>query len=145
MKLLHSNPWRGYGISRVFSAVFYSTVTLARNPPPIDALHRRIWRAGDPRVPIIRVIDQWLEEGGHIEESDLFRTMKQLRRYRRYKHALEVSFPIINMHIFCVYVCICMCRCICVCLCYVYGYLRACILANGRNKYSGIYACAFVI
>lgn len=77
----------------------------------MDALHRRIWRAGDPRVPIIRVIDQWLEEGGNIEESELFKTMKQLRRFRRYRHALEVSFPI-NLYIFAyMYV---WCNCVCV-------------------------------
>jgi hypothetical protein len=115
MKLLRSNAWRGYGISRVFSAVFYSTETLRRNPPPMDALHHRIWRAGDPRVPIIRVIDQWLEEGRAIEESELFRTMKQLRSFRRYGHALEVSFPI-YIYIY-IYICAYMyvwCNCVCV-------------------------------
>jgi hypothetical protein len=79
----------------------------------MDALHHRIWRAGDPRVPIIRVIDQWLEEGRAIEESELFRTMKQLRSFRRYGHALEVSFPIyiyIYMYAY-MYV---WCNCVCV-------------------------------
>jgi len=93
MKLLSSNPWRVYGISRVLGVFFYSTRTLARPSPPIDSLYSRVSRAGDPKVSIIRVIDQWLEEGRQVQQSDILMMIKQLRKFRRYSQALQVSFP----------------------------------------------------
>lgn len=93
MKLLSLNPWRGYGISRVLGVFFYSTRTLARPSPPIDSLYSRVSRAGDPKVSIIPVIDQWLEEGRQVQQSDLIIMIKQLRKFRRYSQALQVSFP----------------------------------------------------
>ena len=101
MKLLGSNPWRGNGISRVLGALFYySTGTGGRKSPPINSLYLRISQAGNPRVPIIRVLDQWLEEGRHVQQSELLIIIKQLRKYRRYSHALQVSFPSIFLYIF---------------------------------------------
>lgn len=92
MKLLGSNPWRGNGISRVLGALFYySTGTGGRKSPPINSLYLRISQAGNPRVPIIRVLDQWLEEGRHVQQSELLIIIKQLRKYRRYSHALQIS------------------------------------------------------
>ncbi|KAM3697407.1 hypothetical protein ACJW31_06G109800 [Castanea mollissima] len=90
MKLLSLNPWRGYGISRVLGVFFYSTRTLARPSPPIDSLYSRVSRAGDPKVSIIRVIDQWLEEGRQVQQSDLIMMIKQLRKFRRYSQALQI-------------------------------------------------------
>lgn len=92
MKLLSSNLWRGYGISRVLGVFFYPTRTLASSAP-IDSLYSRVSRAGDPKVSIIRVIDQWLEEGRQVQQSDLLMMIKQLRKFRRYSQALQVSFP----------------------------------------------------
>lgn len=90
MRLLSSNPWRGYGISRVLGVFFYSTRTLARRSPPIDSLYSRVSRAGDPKVSIIRVIDQWLEEGRQVQQSDILMMIKQLRKFRRYSQALQI-------------------------------------------------------
>ncbi|KAB1209997.1 hypothetical protein CJ030_MR6G023546 [Morella rubra] len=91
MKLLRSNPQCSYAISKVFGAFFYHTKTLARSATPNDTLLFRISRAGDPRFPIVRVIDQWLEEGRDISNADLQRIIKQLRRHRRHTHALQIS------------------------------------------------------
>ncbi|KAG6722582.1 hypothetical protein I3842_03G168000 [Carya illinoinensis] len=91
MKLFRSNPWRGYAISRVFGAFFCHTETIARSAPQTESLYHRISRAGDPRVPIVRVIDQWLEEGRDVQNSELHRFIKQLRKYRRYNQALQIS------------------------------------------------------
>ncbi|KAG2717305.1 hypothetical protein I3760_03G169200 [Carya illinoinensis] len=89
MKLFRSNPWRGYAIPRVFGAFLYHTETVPA--PQIDSLYHRISRAGDPRVPIVRVIDHWLEEGRDVQNSELHRFIRQLRKYRRFKHALQIS------------------------------------------------------
>ncbi|KAG2717306.1 hypothetical protein I3760_03G169300 [Carya illinoinensis] len=91
MKLFRSNPSRGNAISRVFGAFFYHTETIASSAPQIDSLYNRISRAGDPRFPIVRVIDQWLKEGRDVQNSDLYRFIKQLRKYRRFKQALQIS------------------------------------------------------
>lgn len=120
MKLLSSNLWRGYGISRVLGVFFYSTRTLARRSPPIDSLYSRVSRAGDPKVSIIRVIDQWLEEGRQVQQSDLLMMIKQLRKFRRYSQALQVSFPS-NLNFF-LYRYIHTCECMYDCL-YVYNYV----------------------
>ncbi|XP_041004009.1 pentatricopeptide repeat-containing protein At2g20710, mitochondrial-like [Juglans microcarpa x Juglans regia] len=91
MKLFRSNPWRGFAISRVFGAFFYHTETIPRSAPQIDSLYLRILQAGDPRVPIVRVIDQWLEEGRDVQNSELHILIKQFRKCRRFKHALQIS------------------------------------------------------
>ncbi|CAK7349797.1 unnamed protein product [Dovyalis caffra] len=92
--LLRSNPkpWlqqhqQGhYLLSKVLGALSFST-----NTQPKDSLNLRISRAGNPKVSVIPVIEQWLEEGNDIKKSHLQNLIKQLRRYRRFSHALQIS------------------------------------------------------
>ncbi|KAJ1389746.1 Tetratricopeptide-like helical domain superfamily [Sesbania bispinosa] len=58
---------------------------------PSDSLFLRISRAGDPNFPVTRLLDQWVEEGRDIKHSELQFFVKQLRVYRRFNHALQVS------------------------------------------------------
>ncbi|KAJ9177028.1 hypothetical protein P3X46_012283 [Hevea brasiliensis] len=58
---------------------------------PVDSLHRRISRSGNPAVSIVTVIEKWLEEGKSVEQSELRIFIKQLRKYRRFKQALQIS------------------------------------------------------
>ncbi|ONH89951.1 hypothetical protein PRUPE_8G026200 [Prunus persica] len=95
MKLLRSssNPWRGYAISRVFGALFYSTEVLpsSSSSPPFRLLHSRIWQIGNPRDSILPVLHQWRVEGGDMKQPKLQGFIRLLRRYRRYGHALQIS------------------------------------------------------
>ncbi|CAB4289280.1 unnamed protein product [Prunus armeniaca] len=94
MKLLRSssNPWRGYAISRVFGALFYSTEVLpSSSSPPFELLHSRIWQIRNPRDSILPVLRQWRVEGGDVKQPELQGFIKRLRGYRRYCHALQIS------------------------------------------------------
>ncbi|KAM2731369.1 hypothetical protein EV2_035038 [Malus domestica] len=99
MKLIGSNTWRGNVISRVFGTLFNSTEALASAsasvsasaPHPFVPLRRRILRSGNPRVSILPVLHQWLEEGRNVERSELQDFIKQLRKFRRYTQALQIS------------------------------------------------------
>ncbi|XP_022764060.1 pentatricopeptide repeat-containing protein At2g20710, mitochondrial-like [Durio zibethinus] len=92
--LIGSNPWTNSGISRVLRVLSYSTKTLSPNTSPSkarDSLHIRASRTGDPKASIVPVLNQWLEEGKPIKQSMLQTLIRQLRSFRRFKHALEVS------------------------------------------------------
>ncbi|KAK9089289.1 hypothetical protein Scep_028371 [Stephania cephalantha] len=69
---------------------FYSTETLPSNPYR-DTLYGRISQIGDPKVSVSPVLDQWIDEGKTVIPNALRSMIKQLRTYRRFKHALEVS------------------------------------------------------
>ncbi|WCJ34108.1 Tetratricopeptide repeat (TPR)-like superfamily protein [Euphorbia peplus] len=54
-------------------------------------LYRRITPIGDPKVSIVPVLDQWVNEGRSAQWKTLKDIIRELRSYRRYGHALEVS------------------------------------------------------
>lgn len=56
-----------------------------------DSLYKRISELGDPNLSVFTVLQHWINEGRGTKKSELQRIVKQLRKYRRYKHALEVS------------------------------------------------------
>ncbi|KAA8524401.1 hypothetical protein F0562_010808 [Nyssa sinensis] len=83
-----SCSWCNYnGISRF---LLYSTETLPYSASK-ETLYGRITIAGDPRVSIVQILDQWVREGRGIEQGELRKIIRQLRNYKRYKHALEIS------------------------------------------------------
>ncbi|CAN4117459.1 unnamed protein product [Withania somnifera] len=98
MNLLHS-------ISRTSNSLFSNRNVLTRlyiatpsnnhlyrlRPINKDSLYRRISPIGDPNVSIVPILDQWIKEGKHVVKEELQRMIKELRDYKRYKHALEVS------------------------------------------------------
>ncbi|XP_050207332.1 pentatricopeptide repeat-containing protein At2g20710, mitochondrial-like [Mercurialis annua] len=89
MKLLlwrsNHHQWRsGY---RILTSQLFSSSSL----PPLDTLYSRISRTGQPSISVIPVIEKWLEEGKAIKQTELQKFIKQLRKYRRYGHALQIS------------------------------------------------------
>ncbi|XP_024023422.1 pentatricopeptide repeat-containing protein At2g20710, mitochondrial [Morus notabilis] len=87
MKPFGANQWRRFGISRVFSSLFYSTT----RAPKGDTLFQRISRCGDPKISLIPVLNHWAEQGRDVNQPELQRIIKQLRKYRRFSHALQIS------------------------------------------------------
>ncbi|GFZ12921.1 tetratricopeptide repeat (TPR)-like superfamily protein [Actinidia rufa] len=94
MKLLQScksSSWRNKGcISRVLSILLYSTQTVASSSSK-DTLYGRLLPFGNPRASIVPVLDQWAGEGRIVEQEELQVIIKSLRKFRRFKHALEIS------------------------------------------------------
>ncbi|KAH7533328.1 pentatricopeptide repeat-containing protein At2g20710, mitochondrial [Ziziphus jujuba] len=89
--LLGSNPWFSYGVFRVSRVLFYSTEALSSSSPPVDSLYDRISRIGNPRVSIVPVLNQWVEQGRDVKQAQLQKIIRQLRKYRRFTHALQIS------------------------------------------------------
>ncbi|KAH7513116.1 hypothetical protein FEM48_Zijuj12G0162500 [Ziziphus jujuba var. spinosa] len=94
------------------SPLFYSTTTTttktestrnSRNQKgSLDALYRKISPIGDPKVSIVPVLDKWIHDGRAVDKRRLLDIIKELRHYRRYKHALEdetdLEFPLSKVH-----------------------------------------------
>ncbi|XP_058082714.1 pentatricopeptide repeat-containing protein At2g20710, mitochondrial-like [Magnolia sinica] len=77
---------------RVFSSA--QALTSPSPPPPRtrgDSLYHRISPLGDPTVSLVPVLEGWIKEGKTVKRWELEGMIKQLRKYRRFKHALEVS------------------------------------------------------
>lgn len=73
------------------SKLYYSTssVTGIRDD---DSLYRRLSPVGDWSESMVPILNQWVQEGRDVNKPALQLIIKQLRRYKRYKHALEVFF-----------------------------------------------------
>ncbi|KAL8248201.1 hypothetical protein R6Q59_005069 [Mikania micrantha] len=56
-----------------------------------SSLYRRISPVGDPNISIIPVLDQWISEGRTVDKDSLDKIIKSLMKFRRFKHALEMS------------------------------------------------------
>eukprot|EP00252_Welwitschia_mirabilis_P009991 TRINITY_DN23000_c0_g1_i1.p1 TRINITY_DN23000_c0_g1~~TRINITY_DN23000_c0_g1_i1.p1 ORF type:complete len:527 (+),score=100.23 TRINITY_DN23000_c0_g1_i1:227-1807(+) len=54
-------------------------------------LYRRITDLGDQNESAVAVMKEWLREGRHLPKATVTKIIRRLRRYGRYKHALEVS------------------------------------------------------
>ncbi|XP_057959555.1 pentatricopeptide repeat-containing protein At2g20710, mitochondrial-like [Malania oleifera] len=89
--LLHVRS--GFGSRNVLENIFYSTMaaTIPSNSNSGDSLYRRITPLGDSSVSIVPVLDQWIQEGREVSGKQLMAIVKEMRYYRRYKHALEIS------------------------------------------------------
>lgn len=54
-------------------------------------LYRRITTLGDPNRSAAAVLEGWIEEGKkHPKKRELKRIAKELRKYSRHQHALEI-------------------------------------------------------
>ncbi|XP_031265388.1 pentatricopeptide repeat-containing protein At2g20710, mitochondrial-like [Pistacia vera] len=54
-------------------------------------LFRRISTLGDATVSIVPLLDQWVQEGRTVEKEQLQLFIKELRSFRRFNHALQIS------------------------------------------------------
>lgn len=79
-----------------FDISLYSTranaANISFNYASANKLYRMISPLGDPNVSIVPILDQWVEQVGTVDKGRFITIIKELRHYRRYKHALEVSF-----------------------------------------------------
>ncbi|XP_031265364.1 pentatricopeptide repeat-containing protein At2g20710, mitochondrial-like [Pistacia vera] len=57
----------------------------------MNALYCRISPIGNPRVSIVPLLDLWVQEGRPVVKEQLQSFIKELRTYRRFSHALEMS------------------------------------------------------
>ncbi|KAG7958459.1 hypothetical protein I3843_10G021700 [Carya illinoinensis] len=90
------NLWASFFLRNGGGVSLYSTSTVPTRwgkpwNPCLNALYRRISPIGDPRVSIVPILEQWIEEGQTVSKGPLLAIVKELRRYKRYAHALEVS------------------------------------------------------
>ncbi|KAJ0028316.1 hypothetical protein Pint_36308 [Pistacia integerrima] len=85
------------GLGNVPASSSYSTKkaerssTISRWKGSMNALYRRISPVGNPGVSIVPLLDQWVEEGRPVDKEQLQVFIKELRSYRRFRHALEIS------------------------------------------------------
>ncbi|KAI9177223.1 hypothetical protein LWI28_012503 [Acer negundo] len=89
-RLRRPNSWCRLGVSKVstFCGGFYTSTS---HSDPADTIYRRISKAGHPTNSMAAILDQWLEQGRDLKQSDLQGLVKMLRRYNRSGHALQVS------------------------------------------------------
>ncbi|KAL2455314.1 Pentatricopeptide repeat-containing protein [Forsythia ovata] len=84
-----------YFIQKIIHKQFFSssfTRTLnSENGLESKSLYRRISPLGDPNVSIVPVLDQWIREGNTVNKPQLQQIINELRFYKRFIHALEVS------------------------------------------------------
>ncbi|TQD78659.1 hypothetical protein C1H46_035764 [Malus baccata] len=90
IKLLGSNPRHVNAISGSSRALFCSIEAAASSQPPFEPLYIRISRAGNPRVSVAPILNQWVEEGRDVKKWELQSFIKLFRKYRRYSHALQI-------------------------------------------------------
>ncbi|KAL1201793.1 Pentatricopeptide repeat-containing protein [Cardamine amara subsp. amara] len=54
-------------------------------------LYKRISPLGDPKISIVPVLNEWRGEGNYTSKEELRGMIKDLTKYKRFVHALEVS------------------------------------------------------
>jgi len=55
-----------------------------------DGLYKRISRLGDTNRSAVEVLEGWIREGRGVKKAEIKRMVKELRKFYRYKHALEI-------------------------------------------------------
>jgi hypothetical protein len=58
-----------------------------------DTLGKRLLKLIYPKRSAVVVLRRWAEEGRTVEKYQLNRVVRELRKYGRFKHALEVRTP----------------------------------------------------
>ncbi|CAK7349799.1 unnamed protein product [Dovyalis caffra] len=84
---VRSNPTSCHHIRDVLRALFFSTDTTTIS----HSLNHRITMVKDPMVPIIPVIEKWVQEGNVVENRELKHFIRKLRKNHRFSHALQIS------------------------------------------------------
>ncbi|KAK3039584.1 hypothetical protein RJ639_027728 [Escallonia herrerae] len=74
-----------YSNTRTLTACFSSSAA------PDDTLYRRLSRAGDPSLSMVPILEEWAEQGRSATQEELQKIIRQFRKFRRFKHALEVD------------------------------------------------------
>ncbi|KAL6988672.1 hypothetical protein U1Q18_014428 [Sarracenia purpurea var. burkii] len=88
VRALNMNTVSGFDFPK--STLNSTAATVSAPEKSGDSLYRRISPMGNPTVSVVPVLDQWAEEGRTVKKEQLQNIIKELRRYSRFKHALEV-------------------------------------------------------
>lgn len=76
-------------ISQIHS---YGTMDYERRPiVKWNAIYKRISMMENPELGSGTVLDQWEKQGRRLSKWELCRVVKELRKYKRFKRALEVK------------------------------------------------------
>ncbi|XP_024029124.1 pentatricopeptide repeat-containing protein At2g20710, mitochondrial [Morus notabilis] len=70
---------------------FYSSISNPTNTNIEERLYRRISPVGNPNVSVVPILEQWVQEGKPVSQIELQRIIKELRIFKRFHHALEIS------------------------------------------------------
>ena len=64
-------------------------------PSPPKLLYRQLSAlGGQPHGIMTKTMNKWLREGNTVGSGDVIRFVKELRKYKRFGHALEVVFSL---------------------------------------------------
>ncbi|KAJ0974350.1 hypothetical protein J5N97_016315 [Dioscorea zingiberensis] len=82
------NPFRSSIVARLSTA---AAAAERRRPGWADSLYTRVVLVSDPKVSVVPVLEKWVEEGKALSKANLQYMVKQMRSFRRYAHALQIS------------------------------------------------------
>jgi hypothetical protein len=63
-----------------------------------DTLGKRLLKLIYPKRSAVVVLRRWAEEGRTVQKYELNRVVRELRKYGRFKHALEVTYDAQPFH-----------------------------------------------
>ncbi|PIA55325.1 hypothetical protein AQUCO_00800217v1 [Aquilegia coerulea] len=89
--------------SRIRGFLLFSTETQTSKPKKIkkDTLYSRVIKVGnDQSVSVVPVLDQWANDGKHFTKNDLIIITRNLKGFKRFKHACETSQWLCNQRYF---------------------------------------------
>ena len=95
---MHAPPWWTVVLRRLTTASAAELKTqAAREEAEWKPLYRRLSvLGGAPEGSVTATLDQWEMEGWRVTALWLMKHIRELRKYRRHEHALEVS-PILSL------------------------------------------------
>ncbi|KAL2475368.1 Pentatricopeptide repeat-containing protein [Abeliophyllum distichum] len=94
MKLFYISTYPQSFYQKIQKQFFSKTSTRTRyskKGSKSDSLYKRISPLGDPNVSVEPVLQQWIREGNTVNKTLLQNIINELRVYKRFRHALEVS------------------------------------------------------
>lgn len=85
-----------------------ATTVVTTSPRGRDTLGRRLLSLVYPKRSAVIAINKWKEEGHTARKYELNRIVRELRKLKRYKHALEVGslhFSLMGFYMFTIRIC----------------------------------------
>lgn len=72
--------------------------TLTTEATSKDTLYSRLVPISDPKGSILPILDGWIQDEREIDPEDLQKIIRQFRKFKRFKHALEVLLLFVLSH-----------------------------------------------
>lgn len=83
----------GIGVSEMRSVTTAATTTVtsaSTSTNKKESLYGRLLPASNPNISVVPILDQWVKEERPIELPEIQKIIRQFRKFRRIKHALQV-------------------------------------------------------